>query len=129
MNWIRINLLRKSRRNKPMLITVAMEGTGIDMEVDTGAAVSILPYKDYKRSFKHLTLKPSRAKLRTYSGEQITPKGELTVDVEIKGIVHHKLPLIVVDSPGPPLLGRDWMQVVYIEWKDINHMELKQKLK
>ena len=51
------------------------------------------------------------------------------MDVEIKGRVHHKLPLIVVDSPGPPLLGWDWIRVVNIEWKDINHMELKQEQK
>ena len=51
------------------------------------------------------------------------------MDVEIKGRVHQKLPLIVVDSPGPPLLGRDWIRVVNIECKDINHMELKQEQK
>eukprot|EP00731_Ephydatia_muelleri_P018903 Em0011g943a len=106
-----------------------MEGKGLEMEVDAGAAVSILPYRDYERSFNHLALKPSRVKLKTYSGEQITPKGELTVDVKIKGRIYQKLPLIVVYSPGPPLLGRDWMRVVNIEWRDINHMELKQEQK
>ena len=129
VNWLRVDLLRKTRENKPMLITVAMEGKGLEMEVDTGAAVSILPYREYERSFNHLALKPSRVKLKTYSGERITPKGELTVDVKIKGRIYQKLPLIVVDSPGPPLLGRDWMRVVNIEWRDINHMELKQEQK
>ena len=126
VNWLRVDLLRKTRENKPMLITVAMEGKGLEMEVDTGAAVSILPYREYERSFNHLALKPSRVKLKTYSGERITPKGELTMDAKIKGRIY---PLIVVDSPGPPLLGRDWMRVVNIEWRDINHMELKQEQK
>ena len=129
VNWLRVDLLRKTRENKPMPITVAMEGKGLEMEVDTGAAVSILPYREYERSFNHLALKPSRVKLKTYSGERITPKGELTVDVKIKGRIYHKLPMIVVDSPGPPLLGREWMRVVSIEWRDINHMELKQEQK
>ena len=35
--------------------------------------------------------------------------------------------MIVVDSPGPPLLGQDWIRVVNIELRDINHMELKQE--
>ena len=43
------------------------------MEVDTGAVVSILPYREYKSSFNHLALRPSRVKLKTYSGERITP--------------------------------------------------------
>ena len=51
------------------------------------------------------------------------------MDVKIKGRIYQKLPLIVVDSPGPPLLGLDWMRVVNIEWRDINHMELKQEQK
>ena len=59
------------------------------------------------RNLKEASLKPSRVKLKTYSGEWITAKGELMVNVKIKGRVHHKLPLIVVDSSGPPLLGRD----------------------
>ena len=99
------------------------------MEVDTGAVVSILPYREYERSFNHLALKPSWVILKTYLGELITPKGELTVDVKIKGRIYHKLPMIVVDSPGSPLLGRDWIRVVNIEWRDINHMELKQEQK
>ena len=37
-NWLRVELLRKTRENKPMLITVAMEEKGLEMEVDTGAA-------------------------------------------------------------------------------------------
>ena len=129
VNWLRVDLLRKTRENKPMLIKVTMEGKGLEMEVDTGAAVSILPYREYERSFSHLALKPSRVKLKTYSGERITPKGELTVDVKIKGRIYYQLPLIVVDSPGPPLLGQEWMRVVSIEWRDINHMELKQEQK
>ena len=96
VNWLRADLLRKTRENKPMLITVAMEGKGLEMEVDTGAAVSILPYREYERSFNHLALKPSRVKLKTYSGERITPKGELTVGGKIKGRIYHMLPVSLV---------------------------------
>ncbi|KAL5475818.1 hypothetical protein EMCRGX_G025684 [Ephydatia muelleri] len=50
VTWLRVDLLRKTRGNKPMLITVAMKGKGLEMEVDTGAAVSILPYREYKEA-------------------------------------------------------------------------------
>ena len=41
VNWLRVDLLRKTRENKPMLITVAMEGKELEMEVHGHRCCSI----------------------------------------------------------------------------------------
>ena len=53
------------------------------MEVNTGAAVSIISDKTRSNSPKlqNLTLQPSSAKLRTYTGETIPVLGELIVEL------------------------------------------------
>ena len=47
----------------------------VKMELDTGSAVSVLPYKQYKEHFGHVKLAKSHVTLKTYTGQKITPKG------------------------------------------------------
>ena len=53
--------------------------------VDTGSAVSVLPYKQYKEHFGHVKLAKSHVTLKTYTGQKITPKGEMKCIVKFKG--------------------------------------------
>ena len=68
------------------------------MELDTGSAVSVLPYKQYKEHFGHKKLAKSLATLKTYTGEKITPKGEMKCNVRFKG-QEKELTLLVVETP------------------------------
>ena len=43
-----------------MKVPVQIEGVEFQMEVETGAAASILYYTDYERYFKYLAVRPSR---------------------------------------------------------------------
>ena len=56
------------------------------MELDTGSAVSVLTYKQYKEHFGHEKLAKSLATLKTCTGEKITPKGEMKCNVRFKGL-------------------------------------------
>ncbi|CAG2228036.1 unnamed protein product [Mytilus edulis] len=88
------------------------------MEIDTGASVSIMSedtYKDYKSEFR---IEPTSAKLRTYMGEQIPVIGRAIVNVNYKK-ERAKLPLLIVKRKGPNLLGRDWLEKLQLDWKDI----------
>ena len=86
------------------------------MEVDTGASVSLLGEVHFKPlREKGATLRPSSAKLSTYSGETIQVLGIADVKVEYKGQTA-TLPLLVIPGAGPPLLGRDWLR---LDWKSI----------
>ena len=78
------------------------------MEVDTGAARSIMPDKAYSKLFPGVPLKPTKTKLRTYSGESLQVLGEREVEVRY-GKQVERLGLLVVKGSGPNLMGRDWL--------------------
>ena len=88
------------------------------MELDTGAAVSIVSSTIYNKLFPKLPEKPLTIRLSSYTGDPITVAGELKVtasyDQQCK-----QLTLYVVQGGGPCLLGRDWLQQIRLNWKSI----------
>ena len=91
-------------------------------EIDTGAARSILSQETYSKSRDKVELRCSRAVLSTYNGERISVTEEVTVPVNYQDQQHY-LPAIAVKGPGPNLLGRDWLQVVKLNWQDIFNIQ------
>ena len=53
------------------------------MEVDTGAAVSVVSEDTYKKLFFNLPLKRASVCLKTFTGEQIPILGEIAVEVYV----------------------------------------------
>ena len=108
------------REGKPLQTTVQLEGHSFVMEVDTGAAVSLINEITYQSSsfLKKLPLQLSTVQLCTYTGEKITVKGELLVIVQ-SGSQVHTLPPLVVPGQGPSLLGRNWLLKLQLNWKSI----------
>ena len=100
-----------------MVAKVCINGSWIRMEVDTGAAVSIVSECTY-RGLRSVTLKKSRVFLRTYSAEPLVVLGEADVEVQYKG-QPLKLRLIVVKGDGPSLMGREWIRRMEIDWKTL----------
>ncbi|XP_070597955.1 uncharacterized protein [Erythrolamprus reginae] len=95
---------------KKISLVVTIEGSPLEMEVDTGSARSLVSWD----TFSHLVADPSQAKLgpmsvklRDYQGNLISTKGEGNFYVK-KGAYSGILPLIIVAKPLPSLLGRDW---------------------
>eukprot|EP00731_Ephydatia_muelleri_P028204 Em0019g1077a len=112
------NPLKQWKAHKPMYVQVIMEGQPIKMELDTGAALSIMPYTMYKEKMSHIQLQKSTVNLKTYTGQRVRPLGEITVQVAKNGTVE-RLKLVVVDGLGPPLMGRNWLSRIPIDWGEI----------
>jgi len=78
------------------------------MELDTGAAVSVMTKDTFKKVFpghlKHLSSTPIL--LRTYSGEKIKPEGVAKVN-EGYNDQSKMLDLYVVNRGGATLFGRE----------------------
>lgn len=91
---------------KPYYVYVRVEEERLKMEVDTGAAVSVISEKLYKRRFKKAKLRPTNCVLRTYSKQSLRLRGSIAVKVKCNGNTH-TLNLLVVKGNGPALLGRD----------------------
>ncbi len=73
---------------------------------DAGAAVSIVSDAVYRKTLRHVCLKPTNIVLKTYTGEQVAIRGG--VEVELNGQLA-MLPLYVLKGNYPALLGREWL--------------------
>lgn len=93
----------------------------ISMEVDTGAATSIMSETTCKKLWPSRELHPTEVRLQTYSKEPLSVLGCLNVNVEYEA-QKAKLPLIVVKGSGPTLMGRDWLSRVRLNWANIHHV-------
>ena len=62
-------------------VTMNTARSDVDMEVDTGATVTVIPTKDYQSALSHVQLSPSAVRLQTYSGESLEVRGEADVPV------------------------------------------------
>ena len=73
-----------TKRPQPIEVTVTLNNSPTTMQVDTGATLSIMSEKTYHMLWKtdaRPALLPSSARLSTYTGEQISVLGAITVDV------------------------------------------------
>ena len=60
---------------------IAVNKIPLVMEVNTGAAVSLLSEDTLKSKFPEARLKPTTVQLKTYTGEPLEVLGELSVEV------------------------------------------------
>ncbi|GFO43474.1 phospholipid-translocating ATPase [Plakobranchus ocellatus] len=92
------------------------------MELDTGSAVSVMAIDEYKEMFgKHPKMKPTKVCLRTYSNELIQALGRLPLKLDVSKQVK-TLPLLILNKDGNPILGRDWLSVLRLDWRSIGHI-------
>ena len=85
-------------------------------QVDTGAAVSVMNYQDYKHKLETNTkLEKTNIIISTYTGEQAKVYGEVVLQVTYNNETH-SLPLVIIGGEGPPLLGRNWLANMKLDW-------------
>jgi hypothetical protein len=82
--------------SNPVEITVNIDGKDIAMEVDTGAAMSIVPQDVYQSKLSHLELSECTYNFTTYGGNKlpVLGQGEVTVQYESQTV---KLPIVVAN--------------------------------
>ena len=102
----------------PYQVAIQLDGKEIAMEIDTGAAVSIISEVTLKKHFPRAVLEKPTISLRKYMAKPIPVLGEIFVMVEHKGYKGSHT-LYVVGGNGPSLLGRDWLGKIRIDWAGI----------
>ena len=100
--------------NDPIMITMKCNKKEVTMEVDTGAAVTVMSITLF-RELEGGKLEISNLRLRTYTGEIISPLGVGWLVVEYNSITM-ELPVTVLKGSVPTLLGRNWMTQLNINW-------------
>ncbi len=107
---------------KPFLVEVQLDGRSLQMEVDTGAALSVMSEAAFQKVWPNKPMEPSSTRLRTYTGELLRVLGSVVVHVQ-HGTKEADLPLLVVKGSGPSLLGRNWLQNLQLDWELIHRLE------
>ena len=96
----------------------------IRMELDTGAAVSVMSEKQWEAVFGETkSLYPYEGRpLQGYSGHELQVIGQATVDVEYAQQTKQLPLLIVAGDQRPALFGRDWMQSIQLDWAKLHQI-------
>ena len=91
----------------------------LEMELDTGASVSLISEENFKKIQKNgVSLQESKAKLFTCTGDEKQVRGCSDVRVEYNGQTV-QLPLIVTGGSGPSLFCRNWLTALGLDWQGI----------
>ena len=107
---------------------INIEGSPVTMEVDTGAAVSIISDKTRNNmpNLQKLTLQPSPATLRIYTGEIISVLGEMLVNTMARMALCH---FWLYKEMAPVLLAEigwhrsSWIGKVYFQLRVVSHLK------
>ena len=108
--------------SKPLEVKVTLDGKSLMMELDTGAAVSLISAATFYRLWPGRQLEESTTKLCTYSKEPLKVVGVAQVEVK-HGSSVASLPLVVIEGNGPDLFGRNWLQQFRLDWNSIHQLQ------
>ena len=99
----------------PIKVSLLANGQSLEMEVDTGADISIISEDTWKTLFPAQKVYKSDLILKTNTGK---PIGQLRVRVQYSD-QFAKLILVVVEGSGPSLLGHNWLKYLQLDWSTI----------
>lgn len=106
-----------ANKEVPCKLPFYIDNQLVEFELDTGACKTCISVSDYKKYFSKHALKPICYKLNVITGQNVEILGEIVVKVSRnKSTV--ELPVAVISSGREfaPLLGRNWMNVLWPRW-------------
>ena len=110
-------------------VPVEINGTPVTMELDTGAAVSLVSEATWSEQLHRPKLEPCTLKLQSYPDRNLEVLVSCSVQVQVNGDPAETLPLVVVGGRGISLLGRNCLKLVKLDWTKLAKMKgIKAKL-
>lgn len=120
-NYLSMFHFRTTEECKPICTEVSLEGVSVKMEIDSGSPISAISDRLYNKHFKRYPLEETKTNLVGYNGNPMKIKGIFRIQVSFKKSIK-PLKFFVIDSGGPPILGRNWMYAFKIGLQDIKHI-------
>lgn len=91
----------------------------LEMEIDSGAVNTVMTKAEYLKYFGNLEINSVPFSLFNVSGQTISILGEIKVVVRSQQQDYNlKIKIIESDRDQRPLVGRDWLDVLYPKWRD-----------
>ena len=110
----------RNKATPPILIELELNHKKLTMELDTGAAISLISQETMHELFLGIQLKPCDIVLKTYTSQKILVLGKFDVNVTYED-QEKVLTLVVIKGSGPSLIGRNWMTHIRFNWSVIKH--------
>ncbi|CAC5379592.1 unnamed protein product [Mytilus coruscus] len=76
-----VGIYTVNSKTKEITVDVKIDNKSVEMEVDTGSALSIIPKKEFDQMFPNRKLDSTDVILKTFSGEKFKPLGVTAVNV------------------------------------------------
>ena len=120
LDLLELYLVETASKHEPVFVELSVNGQVARMELDTGAAVSVMSLGMYERirGGGQGRLQESKLRLKTYTGELVKPEGVGEVEVKY-GQQCCMLPVTVVKGSVPALMGRDWIARLKLNWEEL----------
>lgn len=104
------------------VVQATVNGKNVIFQLDTGAAVSVMPEIFFKQHFGRTKLTTTTTTiLKGYAGEIIKPTGCAKMNVQI-GDIQQLANILVVPNGNRPLIGRDTMKQFRINVMQLNNV-------
>ncbi|XP_062713761.1 uncharacterized protein K02A2.6-like [Aedes albopictus] len=100
------------------LLNLTINHRELTFEVDTGSPVSLINVRDKRQYFNDLDILPTTTRLVSYCDNDIGVLGKIMVNVVANG-EELTLPLHVAESSRHPLLGRDWLLAMNLDFNRV----------
>ena len=113
--------------NGAMYATPKVKGKHMKMQIDTFSTKSVMTLNDFEKNFPDVRLRKTSTMFKTYTGECVQPVGKFMADVKLHS-QHRKLPLYVIEPGSNPLLVRDWLREIHLNWAEIKAVHTAQAI-
>ena len=100
-------------------VLVELNGKTLVMELDMGAAVSLVSEKTWSTQLNSPALQTTSLKLQSFPNRKLQVLGYCTIKAGVQNSEAVYLPLVVVKVQGPSLFGRNWLQEVKLDWTEM----------
>ena len=103
-------------KSKPLLVKVNLNRHLVELEVDTGASLTVINSKTFdiiKSGLEQIERSKSNVKFKTYSGEIIRAQGQvIPIEYQNQSL---KYTLYIIEGDRPNLLGRDCLDKIRLK--------------
>ncbi|XP_062551594.1 uncharacterized protein LOC134216813 isoform X1 [Armigeres subalbatus] len=113
-----MHVLSINNISHPCLLELTIQGSTVQMEIDSGSTVSVIGKKLFLAKFD-IPLEKSFKNLIVVNGSRLKIAGEVIVSVDFRN-KRVKLKLLVLDCEHDfiPLFGRTWLDVFFPNWRN-----------
>lgn len=113
----------RNRSSPPYCVELKVSDRPLTLEVDTGAAVSLVPELAVSSLLSSMELQPTDVVLKTCTGESILVLGSSPVTVSYGRQKCTNLNLLIVRGTSPCVMGMYWLAVIRLDWRAVGKID------